>query len=337
MAPREHIEYVETLAHNPVSVQLWATLTIATAELCQRFDSCKKSFPFRLGLCWVRLVWRCRKCTNGEWLNHSLEKKLNFLCLGTSVGSSSCQAVSSVSCTTLTLLTLRLSGPPELLQLLRWPQDRHMDFWPEPDRDIGDIGNMNTIQQVCRASYQLGPENCKDSLHAKILRKRVPKNCNKFGLQSALKLQHFSLFMSGAWSLWRWPFVASPNFSSLNIDEKSWPKFLALTPNPWQTSASKSTKRRISGTSSHKSWRVVCFWVYFAVEMILIVWITLCKFSPCLGLCSSSSSIAMLLTIIQQWIPQIEMIFHPRFTAFSDAPWNFYAFSYFSFDLARHE
>lgn len=140
MAPREHIEYVETLAHNPVSVQLWATLTIATAELCQRFDSCKKSFPFRLGLCWVRLVWRCRKCTIGEWLNHSLEKGLkNFLGLGTSVGSSSCQAVSSVSCTTL---TLRLSGPPELLQLFRWPQDRHMDFWPEPDRDIGDIGDM---------------------------------------------------------------------------------------------------------------------------------------------------------------------------------------------------
>lgn len=124
---------------------------------------------------------------------------------------------------------------------------------------------MNTIQQVGRASYQLGPENCKDSLHAKILRKPVPKNCNKFGLQSVLKLQHFSLFMSGAWSLWRWPFVANPNFSSLNIDI-SWPKFLALTPNPWQTSASKSTKRRISGTSSPKSWRVVCFWLYLAVR-----------------------------------------------------------------------
>lgn len=71
-----------------------------------------------------------------------------------------------------------------------------------------------------------------------------------------------------------------------------------------------------------------------SLEIILIVWITLCKFSPCLRLCSSSSSIAMLLTILQQWI---EMIFHSRFTAFSDAPWNFYAFSYFSFDLAWHE
>lgn len=68
MAPREHIEYVETLAHNPVSVQLWATLTIATAELCQRFDSCKKSFPFRLGLCWVRLVWRWQKFTHHWWV-----------------------------------------------------------------------------------------------------------------------------------------------------------------------------------------------------------------------------------------------------------------------------
>lgn len=328
MAPREHIEYVETLAHNPVSVQLWATLTIATAELCQRFDSCKKSFPFRLVLCWVRLVWRCQKFTHHWWVIEPFTSWVSGHQLGHPPARRSVRSV----------VQLWRSVSLDLRSFFSFSGDHRIGIWIS-DRNLTGISgisgiwnDMNTIQQVCRASYQLGPENCKDSLHAKILRKRVPKNCNKFGLQSALKLQHFSLFMSGAWSLWRWPFVANPNFSSLNIDI-SWPKFLALTPNPWQTSASKSTKRRIWGTSSPKSWRVVCFWVYFAVEMILIVWITLCKFSPCLGLCSSSSSSAMLLTI-QQWI---EMIFHSRFTAFSDAPWNFYAFSYFSFDLTWHE
>lgn len=308
----------------------WPSLRQNSASASTRARS-----PFHFAWVCVEFGW-CGGARNsrtiGEWLNHSLEKKVKL------PGSRDISWVILLPGGQFGQLYWR-SVSLDLRSFFSFSGDHRIGIWIS-DRNLTAISgisgiwnDMNTIQQVGRASYQLGPENCKDSLHAKILRKRVPKNCNKFGLQSALKLQHFSLFMSGAWSLWRWPFVANPNFSSLNIDI-SWPKFLALTPNPWQTSASKSTKRRIWGTSSPKSWRVVCFWVYFAVEMILIVWITLCKFSPCLGLCSSSSSSAMLLTIIQQWI---EMIFHPRFTAFSDAPWNFYAFSYFSFDLTWHE
>ncbi len=92
-----------------------------------------------------------------------------------------------------------------------------VDIWISDNLITRWSCDLNKIQQVRRAQKTVIPfpieKNC--------------TNCN-------------SLFMSGSWSLWRWPFVASPKGFSSNIRDISSPKFLTLTPNPWQTSASKS-------------------------------------------------------------------------------------------------